>query len=395
MKQIFNFILGIITGIIILGGFYFFKFKNELVTKSDLDNLSKMLYEQKSQDLIIKSNENSITNSVAKVSPCVVGINVVKLKNQTVRERIDNPFDFFALPPLYQYKNTIKRVKSIGSGFIFSSDGHIITNEHVIHNAEEIIVTTTEGKQYIAEIIGADEISDIAVLKIDVFNHNYIKFGNSDELLTGEWVIALGNPYGLFEYNNKPLITLGVVSGKSINFGRSSGNNHFYGEMIQTDASINPGNSGGPLVNLNGEVIGLNTMIYSENGRGSVGIGFVTPINKVKEITDILQTNGYVNRAINYGFLVVDLTKEFADKLGIDKDSGVVILDILNGSSAYDSGLLKGDLIVGIEGYEVKSIYDIETVKKSTKDFKVGDQIKLVVYRNGQYLNFDMKLKSY
>lgn len=388
MQNFKFFIFGVLTGVIVLG-LYFFAYKDSpFVKKSDIE---KYLKQVKTTPVNITNNQsitvsrkNAITNAVELVSPAVVGINVVKLKKQVVRSPFaeDRVFRQF-FPPRY----VDKRVKGVGSGFIYTPDGYIITNEHVIHGATEIIVTTTDGKEHATEIVGADQIADIAVLKIDVDNHPYADIGDSDDIVIGEWVIAFGNPYGLFEYNNRPLITVGVVSGIDINFGKSSDGKHFYENMIQTDASINPGNSGGPLVNAEGQVIGLNTMIYSEAGGGSIGIGFDIPINKVKKIRDILIEHGYVNRSINWGFRLAN-----ADNTKVD---GVLVIDLLEDGPAKRDGFLLGDIIVAVDNLKIDNANDIKNALLEARDYKVGDRIKFIVYRDGELKPIHMTLEAY
>ena len=205
--------------------------------------LTGILVSQKSID---NSRQNAITNSIKEVGPAVVGINVKGIEFQS-------PFRFMPFRPI--------EVESNGSGVVISPDGYIITNYHVVENASKIIVTITGGKQYDAEFVGWDELTDLAVLKLDGRNFPYVNMGNSDDLIIGEWVIALGNPFGLFDANQQPTATIGIISGKNLDFGLQDGK--VYQNMIQTDAAINSGNSGGPLVNSKGELIGINTFVYS------------------------------------------------------------------------------------------------------------------------------------
>ncbi|PID27197.1 MAG: 2-alkenal reductase [Candidatus Cloacimonadota bacterium] len=386
-----NFILGILTGIVVISIYYLY------TLKIDIENLSDELNHLKENRTVFHSPDNKniglmITEAVKKVTPSVVGINVMKFKDENIKKKIKDPLGLLTIPPTYKVERKIREVKSNGSGFIISKDGYLITNEHVIHNASEILVTTTEGNKYEATIIGADEKSDIAVLKIGVDNHTFTKFGKSNKLNIGEWVLALGNPYGLFEFNNKPLVTLGIISGLGINFGNSKFNNRFYTDMIQTDASINPGNSGGPLINIFGEVIGLNTMIYSESGGGSVGIGFVTPISKVLRIKDQLIENGYVNRAIDYGFELIDIDKDISKKIGKTSSKGVLVTSVHDHGSAKEAGFVEGDIIVALENYNIENKDDIHTIVKDSKDFIVGDSLRFIVNRDDKIYKINMEL---
>lgn len=222
------------------------------------------------------SRQNAITNAVRLVEPAVVSVNVIK--TELVRAR--SPFgfgffDFFGYPMQRQ-------VQSIGSGVIYDDEGFIITNAHVVSGATQIKVVLPDKREFDAGIVGIDQIHDIAKLKISGNKLPVAKLGDSSDLIIGEWSIALGNPYGFLMNDSKPSVSVGVISALNRSFAPRQ-DRHDYKAMIQTDAAVNPGNSGGPLVNINGEVIGINTFIFSENG-GNIGIGFAIPINSVKAI---------------------------------------------------------------------------------------------------------------
>ena len=404
MDKFKYFIFGILSGTVILFGYYLFIVQNQYIKKNDLldllgrddgkvvslDNRNYSSLNNATKKLN-SSRESAITKAVKNVSPAVVGINVMKLKQQTIRSP-------FAKDPFFKdfFPNKIrnKKVKSAGSGFVVSEDGYIITNEHVIHNATEIVVTNTHGKLFNAKIIGIDEKSDLAVLKIETENHPIVKFGLSDEIIIGEWVIAFGNPYGLFEYISKPLITVGVVSGVGINFGTTRNDRHFYGSMIQTDASINPGNSGGPLVNSQGEVIGLNTMVFSETG-GSLGIGFAIPSKEVIELKDLLIKDGYINRNIYFGFTkLLNVDEVSASMHNIKLEYGVFVESLAENSPVDKAGFIPGDLIVAVENIKINNYNDIHAAIFDAKDYKVGDKISFIVYRNDEYKTIEMVLSS-
>jgi serine protease Do len=231
---------------------------------------------EKSRD-ITESRGNAITMAVSRVSPAVVGINVIQIQRYIQRSPFDNdPFwGMFFQPREYQ-----QRVKGLGSGFFISSEGYVLTNEHVVENATKIIVTTTDRKEYNAVLAGKDMLYDVALLKIEGSGFPFIPLGDSDDVLIGEWAIAFGNPFGLFNVNSKPTVTVGVVSATGMDFqGALKIENRSYNGMIQTDAAINGGNSGGPLVNSLGECIGINTFIISGSDyqKTSIGIGFAIP----------------------------------------------------------------------------------------------------------------------
>ena len=222
------------------------------------------------------SRQNAITNAVRLVEPAVVSVNVIKTELVRARSPLGFGFcDFFGYP-MY------RQVQSIGSGVIYDAEGFIITNAHVVSGATQIKVVLPDKREFDAGIVGSDQIHDIAKLKISGNKLPVAKLGDSSDLIIGEWSIALGNPYGFLMNDSKPSVSVGVISALNRSFAPRQ-DRHDYKAMIQTDAAVNPGNSGGPLVNINGEVIGINTFIFSENG-GNIGIGFAIPINSVKAI---------------------------------------------------------------------------------------------------------------
>ncbi|RLE12931.1 hypothetical protein DRJ04_05230, partial [Candidatus Aerophobetes bacterium] len=273
-----------------------------------------------------QSFEGKIINAIKKVSPAVVSIST----ERTVSvpgfggERFFGPpfedFDEFFRKFFEQFPQRKFKQRGLGSGMIINKDGYILTNEHVIHGVDKdkIIVTLPTNESYKAQIVGTDTDSDIAVLKIEGDNFPYVVLGDSDNLQVGQWVIALGNPFGyaLSELNKKsePTVTVGVVSatGRAIQAGGSEGEKRVYADLIQTDASINPGNSGGPLVNIYGEVIGINTAILSPTG-GSIGIGFAIPVNKAKALLQSLVKYGEIKWPW-IGIYMQELTPELAEK---------------------------------------------------------------------------------
>ncbi len=342
-------------------------------------------------DEISHSRHNAITRAVAEVSPAVVGINVISLQRYQTNPFFDDPFfrHFFQEQPQEQ------RVKSLGSGFLISSDGYILTNQHVVEGASEIIVTRVGGKQYIAKKIGEDYTSDVAVLKIKGDAFPYARLGDSDDTIIGEWVIALGNPFGLFDITSQPTVTVGVISGKDQNFGRQTDNRIFEG-MLQTDASINGGNSGGPLVNANGEVIGVNSWIISgsDTKSASIGLGFALPINRVKRIFEDIINYGRVNRSFWTGIHYDQMNNSIARYLGMTSARGVIITDIAKGSPAEKAELEVGDVIVEINGKEVNAFEDVQAITDNL-DLKEGDILIFRVYRNKRYINLKVELAAH
>lgn len=345
---------------------------------------------------ITNQRENAITNTVKNVSPAVVGINVTEVYEY--RDPFSSFFDdpFFRDDPLFRRffgDRTYKQeVQSIGSGFIISEDGYIVTNDHVAGNAKKIVVTLTNGDKYDAEIVGSDYTSDICLLKIDGKNLPYLKLGNSDDIIIGEWAIALGNPFGLFNINDKPTVTVGVIS--ALNQNLEPLKNRYYRKMIQTDAAINGGNSGGPLVNSLGEVIGMNTIIYSGGGGSAVniGIGFAIPINKIKTVISDLKANKKIERDFWTGISIQTLTDNLAKYFGLPKNTkGVVITQIERNSPGERAGLEVGDVIFEVEGEKIHNENDIRSL---LFEYKTNQVITLKVLHDGKIVERKLKLEK-
>ncbi len=349
------------------------------------------LYAQNKLDDISNSRRNAITNAVSIASPAVVGINVTEIREFLYYDPFDDPFfDYFFGRRRRQSPKIQQEIKSLGSGFLVSPDGYIISNAHVIGNASKVVVTLTDGSKHDAKIIGIDDLTDIALLKIEGNNFPYLKLGNSDEVIVGEWVIALGNPFGLFDINDKPTVTVGVVSSIGLNFPNLDGRS--YRGMIQTDAAINSGNSGGPLVNTNAEVIGVNTFIYTGGGQGNIGIGFAIPINRVKQITDELRRFGKIDRSFKTGISVQGLNRGLARYFGVSEDlAGVVITNIEKRSAGEKAGLKVGDIIVEANGIPVATEQDLINI---VREMRAGDILRLKIFRDRRFLTADVRLEK-
>jgi serine protease Do len=296
----------------------------------------------------LKESGKAFASVARQVSPGVVFVRVEKTVEQ------EGPFSFvwpqgrhspgedllrrFFDFPFQQSPRSQKHVVGQGSGFLISNDGYILTNNHVVGDADKVTVTLEDGREFSAETVGADPHSDIAVIKIDEGHLPALKMGDSDAVEVGEWVVAVGNPFGLSH-----TITAGIVSAK----GRNTVGIADYENFIQTDAAINPGNSGGPLIDLDGNVIGMNTAIFSHNG-GYMGIGFAIPINMAKAISDQLIESGSVTRGY-LGIVIQDLTPELAQTFGIEGEKGILVAEVTEDSPAAKAGLRQGDVIVSVD----------------------------------------------
>ena len=273
------------------------------------------------------------------------------------------PFErFFGPLPRRPFKQ-----RSLGSGFIINRDGYILTNNHVVENADEIVVWLENEKEYKAKIVGRDAKTDLAVIKIDdAPNLSPVTLGNSDDLRVGEWVMAIGNPFGLDH-----TVTAGIVSAKGRYIGQGN-----YDNFIQTDAAINPGNSGGPLINLKGEVVGINSAIFSRAG-GNIGIGFAIPVNIAKELLPELEAKGKVTRGW-LGVLIQKVTPEIADSLGLKEAKGALVADVVKEGPAEEAGVKVGDVIVEFDGHAVKDSTELPMLVARTG---VGKTVGMKVLR--------------
>ena len=336
---------------------------------------------------VTSSRRNAITQAVGRASGAVVGVNVVELRRYRQWSPWgDDPF----FRQFFGDRTYTQRVQGLGSGYIISPDGYVLTNDHVAGNAKEITVTMTDGKTYSAKLIGTDQVSDVALLKIEGNDFPYLKLGNSDDVIIGEWVIALGNPFGLFQMNDKPTVTVGVVSNADVNLrAGQEGEERIYRGMIQTDAAINSGNSGGPLLNTLGEVIGMNSVIWTPN-QGNIGLGFAIPVNRIKRIVAELKTNGKVERDFWVGMQVQTVDQRIAQYFKLDKAEGVIVTEVERGGPADKAGFRPEDIIVEANG---ERIYDDTSLYGIVYDAHAGDTIQLKVLRGGETRTISLTLK--
>ncbi len=339
--------------------------------------VSAVATEQSAEESITSSRRNAIVKAAERVGPAVVSIGVVTTR--VVRggsPMYDEFFDFFFrdfVPPAryYRFRESIPK---IASGVIVSPDGYVVTNEHVVQGAEQITIVTSAGLELPGTLLGVHEASDIAIIKVDAGKIPYAPLGESDNLMVGEWAIAIGNPFGNLIEDAQPSVTVGVISARKRSFKPDRGG-RVYDDMIQTDAAINPGNSGGPLVNAEGEVIGVNTFIFTRSG-GSLGIGFAIPINRVKKILEEVRTFGKV-RGVLLGFTVVDVDTDMARALGLPA-GGAVVNSVGIDSAAHEAGLKPGDVIMRVNNRIIKEADDVVAAFGSVL---VGDRFSIEVLR--------------
>jgi serine protease Do len=326
-----------------------------------------------------RSGLPSFSGLVKEVTPAVVNISTTTVvKGVDLHERMMNPFKdffgndffekFFGDTPRREYKQ-----RSLGSGFIIDRDGHILTNNHVVEKASSIRVKLTDGKEYEAKVIGKDPKTDIALIKINAKNGLPVAtIGDSDKLEVGDWVLAIGNPFGL-----ERTVTCGIVSAKGRVIGQGP-----YDDFIQTDASINPGNSGGPLFNLKGEVVGINTAIVS----GGQGIGFAIPVNAAKALLPQLKTMGRVVRGW-LGVVIQKVTPELAKSFGIKESEGALVSDVMEDSPASRSDIRRGDVIVSFDGHKIKEMDQLPRMVAGTE---IGRNVRIGFVRDGKHHEIDV-----
>jgi serine protease Do len=335
---------------------------------------------------LASSRRTAIVTAAERVSPSVVSVSVI-----TTRVVRADPFqgmfrdEFFErfFPPT-EYR---QRTPGLGSGVIVDASGIVLTNEHVVRNAEEIKVTLSDGRQLPARLMGASDLYDLAALKVDGKDLPVGPLGDSDRLMVGEWAIAIGNPFGYLLNDTQPTVTAGVISATHRDIKSGAGETGVYQNMIQTDAAINPGNSGGPLVNADGEIIGINAFIFTQSG-GSIGLGFAIPINLAKRVVQEIRTYGRVRQAYP-GMNLQPLTPELAQRLGFGDASGLVVTRVDPDGPAARAGVQVGDRVRRVSGVAVTSVEDAQ---RGIYGASVGDKLPLVVERRGRKIDLTLIL---
>ncbi|MCI0912886.1 DegQ family serine endoprotease [Pseudomonas putida] len=330
------------------------------------------------------------TTLVEQASPAVVNIST-KQKLPDRRIAAGQMPDLEGLPPMFRefFERNIpqqprsprgdrqREAQSLGSGFIISSDGYVLTNNHVVADADEIIVRLSDRSELQAKLVGTDPRTDVALLKVDGKNLPTVKLGDSEKLKVGEWVLAIGSPFG-FDHS----VTKGIVSAK----GRTLPNDT-YVPFIQTDVAINPGNSGGPLFNMNGEVVGINSQIFTRSG-GFMGLSFAIPIDVALDVSNQLKKDGKVSRGW-LGVVIQEVNKDLAESFGLDKPAGALVAQVLEDGPAAKSGLQVGDVILSMNGQPIVMSADLPHLVGT---LKAGAKAKLEIIRNGKRQNLDVTI---
>lgn len=333
------------------------------------------------QSVLFESELPRLTNTVKEIRPCVVNISTTR-KAKLSAPRFQSPF---SRDPFFDefferfFNGPMEREqKSLGSGFVINEKGHILTNRHVIAGADEVMVYPSKGKKFEATIVGEDDKTDIAVLKVESKEKvlPFCQLGDSDQVQVGEWVLAMGNPFGL-----ESTVTVGIVSAKGRVIGAGP-----YDDFIQTDASINPGNSGGPLFDMKGRVVGINTAIVASGQ----GIGFAIPINLAKDLIPQLITKGKVTRGW-LGVGIQEMTPELAKSFGLDEPTGALVANVYPGSPADKGGLKAGDVIVSYEGEKVEESHSLPTEVARTA---IGKIVTIGVLRDGKKVDLKVTIQT-
>jgi serine protease Do len=334
----------------------------------------------------LRDLNQALIDIVAQVKPTVVTVSTEKIFTARTFSPFSSPFsgdpffDFFFGPRYHQPREREYRQRGLGSGVIVSSDGNILTNNHVVKDADSIYVRTYDGRRFTAKVVGVDPKTDIAVLKIDADDLDYIEIGNSDELQVGEMVLAIGSP---MSENLAYTVTQGIVSAK----GRSNVGLADYEDFIQTDAAINPGNSGGPLINLDGQLVGINTAIVSRSG-GFQGIGFAVPVNMAIRVMNSLLKEGKVVRGW-LGVTIQDVNDRIANAFGLSETQGALVGDVMPDSPAEEAGIEPGDIIIAMNNRTIKNSAQLRSAVASTAP---GTEVEFTILRGDDTLHITVEL---
>lgn len=385
MKQLFSLILaGIIGGLVTLGGARLFQTKQPV---ESTDRFAQQVNFVPSNTYSSSAVPSNFTEAASKAMPVVVNITATAKAKEREQEKEDdngmNPWRYFFGDELFGDQGPRE---GTGSGVIYTSDGYIITNNHVVEFADELLVTLYDNRKFKAKLIGRDPKTDLAVIKIESNSLPTLQLADSDNAKVGEWVLAVGNPFNLTS-----TVTAGIISakGRSINLLSNNNNNNAIESFIQTDAAVNPGNSGGALIDADGRLLGINTAIATRTGTFS-GYSFAIPVNLMKRVIDDIVEFGSYNRPM-LGISIADLDSDLADSLGIIISQGVVVQTLVEGGSAQYAGLQPKDVITKVDGRSVNSVPQLQEIIGRSK---IGDTVNLTVNRKGQNRDIAVKLRA-
>ena len=386
-------ILGLITGFVLTAKFGFSPAAQSQNIKQEIPNTSSEGYKMEEAIIIVANTAGRAVVSIGTVHTTKLGGGQRNyyfsspFGESPFQGQGEEPFhkffdDFFGQMPNREYKQM-----GLGSGVIIDKDGYILTNEHVINEADKITVTLPDGREFTGEVKGRDARSDLAVIKINASNLPVAQLGDSNNVKIGQWAVAIGNPFGFAMHNPEPTVTVGVISALHRSLGTSIARDRDYSDLLQTDAAINPGNSGGPLVNLRGEVVGINVAIFSTTG-GYEGIGFAIPINSAKRIISKLISG----KKILYGWLgvtVQDLNDDLAKYFGLPNKNGVLIAKVLEDGPAQKSGMKESDVI---KQFDNKAVTNVRELLSAVAACEVNRKVKVIVIRDKKEIVLDVQV---
>lgn len=386
MRQIFSLVFaGILGGLIVLSGIYFLN--NE--ADSSLDDPAYVKMASEVATTVESIPDFDFTVAAERAMDAVVHINAKESESKALQRRQQqpnrSPFSFFFDDDMF-YGSPFgepRRKQGSGSGVILTKDGYIVTNNHVVEFADIVEVTLHDNRKFEAEIVGRDPQTDVAVLKISSNDLHAIPIGDSDKLKVGEWVLAVGNPFNLTS-----TVTAGIVSAKARSLGVNQNENAIEG-FLQTDAAVNPGNSGGALVDKDGKLVGINTAIASPTGNFA-GYSFAIPVNiAIKIVDDLIEYGSYQRAYLGIG--ITDMDSELAAQLGVNTTTGVAVMDVYDGGSAQYAGLLPNDIIVGVNGKNIRSVPELQDMVGRSR---VGETITVTINRKGKNKEIPVTLKA-
>jgi serine protease Do len=381
IPYVFGALLGVSLGLLIVSGVLFFNSPRGGAASTP----TKPPVIDDSQESIESSRLNAIVRATRAVAPAVV--NITSKRTEVYRTR--SPFfprewlELWGIPDTYK-----KEISSLGSGIVVDPNGYILTNEHVVRNADRIEVTFQTGETVFARLVDTSHDYDLAVIRVEMEGLPHATLGNSDDLVVGEWAIAIGQPFGQLLYDNQPTVTVGVISALHRDVRENENSDQFYKDMIQTDAAINPGNSGGPLINSKGEVIGINTFIFADRGGGSLGMGFAVPSNRGKWVLAEIREHGRIRDAW-LGLRVSTITPELAAGLNLDQKQGLLVREIDDESPADNADIKPGDLIIAVDGQKV---FTSRQANRIIYGSRIGETLTFQILRDGKRRDIDVVL---